>query len=399
MVFRLIKDLALFLLIFGIINDDFVVDKVAGENALKAIFAFFLLTSAKDIFLAFLSPKNRVMKFFYFMMFLFAIVVFFNVLTGVITLTKAIFVLLPIVTIFVFVSYYENFEKLLYFLWASTIVSSIILVFSEPISQWTFRRTGGTGDPNEFATHVLVATAVTIYLFYKNRNYLFLIPSMGLFAYALLYAGSKSAFLTLAFLTFFAIVVKFRFLIRKLFSIQAIVAILILSVGFFALNVSEMAAIKGMQERAKSSGTAQTRFVSWNAGIRMTRDNFLTGVGAEQYEKHAREYATDFIAEGSFAPHNFLIKMIAENGIFPFMALLSFLIVLFTYRFSEIMHSDYFWIYLAALSTVLMGLTLSMTYEKYFWLFLGLLSHAGLALWRGETETEEVEYEDYAYSS
>ena len=400
MVFRLIKNLALFLLIFGIINDDFVVDKIAGENALKAIFAFFLLVYARDILLAFLSPKNRVLKFFYFFIIVFALVMFVNVLMEVITLMQAIFVLLPIITIFVFVSYYENFEKLLYFIWASTVVSSIILAFSEPLTQWTFRRTGGTGDPNEFATHVLAAIAITVYLFYKNRNYLFLLPSLGLFSYALLYAGSKSAFLTLMFLSVFAVIVKFRFLLKKLFSLQVIVGIIILSVGFFVFNVSEMTAVKGMEERAKSSGTAKTRFVSWNAGVRMSRDNFLTGVGAEQYEKHAREYATDFIAEGSFAPHNFLIKMIGENGVFPFLALIAFLVVLFTYRFSEIMHSDYFWIYLAALSTILMGLTLSMTYEKYFWLFLGLLSHAGLVLWSGEEEEiEEVEYENHAYTA
>ncbi len=393
--FRLIKDISLFLLVFGIINDDFVVDKVAGANALKAIFAFFLLVNAKDIFLAFVSPKNLVMKLFYLFISVFSIIVFVNVMTEVITLTQGLFVLIPVLSIFVFVSYYDDFEKLLYFIWFSTIVSSIILVFSEPITQWTFRRTGGTGDPNEFAAHILVAIAITIYLFYKNSRYLFLFPSLTLYAYALLYAGSKSSFLTLAFLIVFAVVVKFRFLLRKLFSLRVLLGIVIAGVLLATLDISQWTAVKGLEQRAKSSGTAKTRFVSWNAGVRMTRDNFLTGVGAEQYEKHAREYATDFIAEGSFAPHNFLIKMIAENGILPFLALLLFLAALFMADFRKIMYSDYFWNYIAVLSTVLMGLTLSMTYEKYFWLFLGLLSHVHLALWY--EEQEEVDDEDHAY--
>ena len=393
--FRLIKDISLFLLVFAVINDDFVVDKVAGENALKAVFAFFLLVNAKDIFLAFVSPKNLVMKLFYLFISVFAIIVFVNVMTEVITLTQGLFVLIPVLTIFLFVSYYDDFEKLLYFIWFSTIVSSIILAFSEPITQWTFRRTGGTGDPNEFATHILVAIAITIYLFYKNGRYLFLFPSLALYAYALLYAGSKSSFLTLAFLIVFAIVVKFRFLLRKLFSLRVLLGIVIAGVVLASLDISQWTAVKGLEQRAKSSGTAKTRFVSWNAGVRMTRDNFLTGVGAEQYEKHAREYATDFIAEGSFAPHNFLIKMIAENGILPFLALIIFLAALFMADFRKIMYSDYFWIYIAALSTVLMGLTLSMTYEKYFWLFLGLLSHVHLALWY--EEQEETDDEDHAY--
>ncbi len=396
MIFRWIKDLALFLLVFGMINDDFVVDKVAGEYALKAILGFFLLVYAGDIFAALLSPKNIVMKFFYLFVSVFGAILLINVMLEVITLTQALFVIVPIITIFVFVSYYSAFEKLLYFIWTSSVVSSIILVFSEPISEWTFRRTGGTGDPNEFSVHILVAIAITIYLFYKNRNHFFLWPSLGLFAYALLYAGSKSAFLTLAFLIAFAVIVKFGFLLRQLFSLKAILAILIIGFGLYMLDITQSTAVKGLEERAQSSGTAQTRFVSWNAGIRMARDNFFTGVGAEQYEKHAREYATDFIAEGSFAPHNFLVKMVAENGIFPFLALVAFLIALFTYRVKVILQSDYFWIYIAALSTVLMGLTLSMTYEKYFWLFLGLLSHVTLSVWMEEEEGGELD-EDHAY--
>ncbi len=394
MLFRFIRDLALFLLVFGIINDDFVVDKLAGENALKIILGFFLVVYAKDIIVAMLSPKNSVMKFFYLLVFVFGAVSLLNVLFEVITLTQALFVMIPMLTIFVFVSYYDSFEKLLYFVWASVVVSSIILVFSEPISQWTFRRTGGTGDPNEFSSHILVAMAITVYLFYKNRNHFFLWPSLGLFSYALLYAGSKSAFLTLAFLVTFSILVKFRFLLRQLFSLKAIVAILVIGFGLYMLDITQSTAVQGLEERAQSSGTAKTRFVSWNAGIRMARDNFFTGVGAEQYEKHAREYATDFIAEGSFAPHNFLIKMLGENGIFPFLALLAFLFVLFTYKIKTILYSDYFWIYIAALSTILMGLTLSMTYEKYFWLFLGLLSHVTLVVW---SEEEGESDEDHAY--
>ncbi len=400
MLFRFIKDLALFLLVFGIINDDFVVDKVAGENALKIILGFFLLVYAKDIIVAMLSPKNIVLKFFYLFVFIFGVVLLINVLLGIITFTQALFVLVPIITIFVFVSYYESFEKLLYFIWASVVVSSVILAFSEPLTQWTFRRTGGTGDPNEFSTHVLVAMAITVYLFYKNRSHFFLWPSLGLFSYALLYAGSKSAFLTLAFLIAFSIMVKFRFLLRQLFSLKALLAVLVIGFGLYTLDITQSTAVKGLEQRAQSSGTAKTRFVSWNAGIRMARDNFFTGIGAEQYEKHAREYATDFIAEGSFAPHNFLIKMLAENGIFPFLALIAFLFVLFTYRARTILYSDYFWIYIAALSTILMGLTLSMTYEKYFWLFLGLLSHVTLVVWLEEKEEEEgASDEDYAYTA
>ncbi len=314
---------------------------------------------------------------------------------GLVAFNKALMVLIPVVVTFVYVTYYDSFEKLLYFIWLSMIFSAIIAVFSDPLTQWTFRKTGGTGDPNEFAAQLLVAIGITIYLFMKNRNHLFLWSSLLLFSYTLVYAGSKSSFLTLGILIIFTMLTKFSALLRKMFSFKVFVVLLILAGGLSYFDVMQSTAVKGIEKRAQSSGTAKTRFVSWNAGIRMSEDNFLTGVGVENYEKNVKRYATDFIAEGSYAPHNFLIKIIAESGIFPFIAMLLFLIVLFTSEYKSIVTSEYFWIYLSALSVVLMGLTLSMSYEKYFWLFLGLLSHVNLLFWMRHQEEFRIENNAY----
>jgi len=395
---NLLKNVSLFLLIFGVINDDFVVDRVAGENALKAIFAFFLLTHGNEILKAFMKPKNTAMKFFYLFFFTLVAVAFIDVIFGYVELMKAIFVLLPIVVVFLYVSYVDDFEKLLYFLWLSIVFSAILAVFSDPLTPWTFRKTGGTGDPNEFAAHLLAGMFITIYLYLKNKNLFFILGSMPLFFYTLLYAGSKSSFLTLAALTVLILFTKFSDFLKKMFSFKSLLVLLVLGIGLSYFNVTRITAVKGLQERAQSAGTAKTRFVSWNAGVRMAQDNILTGVGIEQYEKNVKGYATDFIAKGSYAPHNFLIKVLGEVGFFPFITLILFLIVLFYTDYRKIAQSDYFWIYIAAASVVLMGLTLSMSYEKYFWLFLGLLSHVKLVLFVEEIEEEEEYlYEDNAY--
>ncbi len=395
MIINVLKSIALFLLIFGVINDDFVVDRVAGENALKIIFMFFFLVNAKELLQDILKPKNSTMKLFYLFFFILAIITFADVMLGLVAFNKALMVLIPVVVTFVYVTYYDSFEKLLYFIWLSMIFSAIIAVFSDPLTQWTFRKTGGTGDPNEFAAQLLVAIGITIYLFMKNRNHLFLWSSLLLFSYTLVYAGSKSSFLTLGILIIFTMLTKFSALLRKMFSFKVFVVLLILAGGLSYFDVMQSTAVKGIEKRAQSSGTAKTRFVSWNAGIRMSEDNFLTGVGVENYEKNVKRYATDFIAEGSYAPHNFLIKIIAESGIFPFIAMLLFLIVLFTSEYKSIVTSEYFWIYLSALSVVLMGLTLSMSYEKYFWLFLGLLSHVNLLFWMRHQEEFRIENNAY----
>ncbi len=392
---NLLKNVSLFLLVFSLINDDFLVDRVAGENALKIIFIFFLLMHGKEIIQAFLQPKNSTIKFFYLFFFTLSAIAFIDVILGYVTLLQAMLVLVAIIVVYIFVSYYESFDKLLYFVWISVVVSAILAVFSDPLTPWTFRKTGGTGDPNEFAAHLLATMAITIYLYTKNKNLLFLIASMLLFSYTLLYAGSKSSFLTLGALIVFILLTKFSDLLKKAFSFKALLFIGIVTASLSYFNISQMTAVKGLEERAQSAGTAKTRFVSWNAGIRMAEDNFLTGVGIEQYEKHVKRYATDFIAEGSYAPHNFLVKILGEDGFFPFLMMIIFLIVLFGSKYKKIIQSDYFWIYIASLSVVLMGLTLSMSYEKYFWFFLGLLSHINLVLFI-EEQKENI-YENNAY--
>ena len=163
----LLKNIALFLLVFALINDNFVV-AYAGGNALKVIFAFFILVHAKDLMYDFFKPKNITVKFFYLFIFIITLIAFTDIFLGYVTLLQALFVIVGMVVIFEYTTYIDSFDKLLYFIWISMIFSAILAVFSDPITPWTFRKTGGTGDPNEFATQLLATMAITIYLFTKK---------------------------------------------------------------------------------------------------------------------------------------------------------------------------------------------------------------------------------------
>ncbi|MCH9812837.1 MAG: O-antigen ligase family protein [Epsilonproteobacteria bacterium] len=391
---RLIKDFTLFLLIFSFINDNFLVE-LGGEMILKAIFGLFIIVNIDDIVRAFVRPANKVMKSFFVFIAIMAIVM---LITKVFffhsTLTAGLLVLVPMTLVFAYFSYYQNFERLLYFIWISVVVSAIISLFNDPVSQWTFRRSGGTMDPNEFSAHLLGAIGITVYLFYKNKNILFLSGSMALFGYTLLYAGSKSAMLTLALLGLYAIFVKFGFIMRKVFSFKGLIAFALVVVVAIQFDFSKVEAVTGMQERAQAHGTADTRYVSWQAGWRMAQDNFLIGVGFDVYEDYARGYATDFIADGSLAPHNIFVKLLAEAGIFSFAAFIAFLYFLFSTKYLQVLQGQYFWISLVAFSNILMGLTLSSTYEKYFWMFLALLANVVIILYKNQREenSEDTSY-------
>ncbi len=394
--FRAIKDFTLLLLIFSFINDNFMVE-IAGEASLKIVFALFILVNIIDIAQAFTKLSNRVMtSFLIFITIMTVVMLISTIFYSGAPLSKGFMVILPMTVVFVYISYYENFDRLLYFIWLSVIISAVISLFNEPATQWTFRRSGGTTDPNEFSTHLLTAMAITVYLFYKNKNFLFLFGSIILFSYTLLYAGSKSAMLTLAVMIVYAIYVKFNFLIKKIFSFKGLIAFIIIAIIALQIDFGKMEAIAGMQERAQAQGTADTRFVSWEAGLRMAEDNFLFGVGFDVYEDYARGYALDFIADGSLAPHNIFVKLIAETGIFAFASFILFLYLLFSTKYREIISGEYYWIHLAAFSNILMGLTLSSTYEKYFWMSLALLSHVIIILYQ---QKNEVESENTPYST
>ncbi len=392
---RLVKDFTLLLLIFSFINDNLVVE-MAGGNSLKAIFGLFVLVNITDIVISFTKGSNRVITTFFIFIAVMTVLMLVSVMTYEnTTLSAGLMVVVSILIVFMYIAYYDDLDKLLYFIWFAVIVSATVSLFNDPVNQWTFRRSGGTMDPNEFSAHLLMAISITVYLFYKNKNYIFLLGSLGLFIYTLLFAGSKSAMLTLAVLVLFSIYKKFGFLLKNIFSFKGFVALAIIIAISTQVNFSSISAISGMQERAQSQGTANQRFISWDAGIRMAEDNFLIGVGFDVYEDIVGRYATDFLAEGSHAPHNIFIKLIAEAGIFSFIAFVIFLYYLFSTYYKEITKSQYFWIYLAASSNILIGLTLSSTYEKYFWLALALLANITLLYKR----QKEQEVEDSPYIS
>ncbi len=378
---NIIKDISMFLFIFGIYNDNLSVD-IVGGSLFKIMLLQFLIIHAKDIYIAFSMPKNKVVKSF---------LIYFTILFSVILLTEILYfhnillkslpLFITIVVIYVYFSYYQNLEKVLYMIWAVMIIGAIYSLFAPTITPWTFRRSGGTADPNEFAMQLLTAMCFTIYLYTKNKNILFLLGSLGLFFYSLLFAGSKSAILVLAILTLYAIIVKFDFVVKKILSLKGLIGIIIVIGVLFSYNFSNIEAISGMEERAHSTGTMHQRFMAWKAGAEMIRDNFLLGTGFDSFAKSSAPYLDKYLAQyDGLAAHNIFVKLLGETGIFPFIAFIVALVYLLKTKFTEILRSDYFWLSLSVYATLLMGMTLSLIYNKFFWFPLAFLTYAILDL-------------------
>jgi hypothetical protein len=363
--------------------NDTLAEEYAGGFVIKGAFGLFVLTHAMELYDMFFRAKNIVMKnFFFFILTITVITVLTYIFkSDLMYITDLLQVsalrIIVFIVIFTYVTYTKEFTKLLYMIWITMMVSSTIAFFSDPYEQYTFRRVGGTGNPNDFAAQILPIMFISIYLFKKNKSWIFLGTSLLFFLYTLIYAGSKSSFLILAMMLLFIFMVRFKQIIGFLGTTKGIVS-LVLFVSLIVgggVYLQQDEAVKGLQERSKKTGTMQQRFIIWNAGAEMIRDNFFLGVGFAQFPKVSGSYIKDYLPPEALPSHNNFIKVFAENGVFTFLAFMILIISLFTSKAREIFHSDYFWIYVGSLSAVLMGLTIPSLHHKDFWFSIALLSH------------------------
>ena len=377
-----IKNFSLFLFVFVAFNDT-VAEEYIGNFVIKGAFALFVVTHSLDLYAMMFNVKTYVMKNFYLFMLTITTISLVTYLfkSDMMYMTDMLEVsflrIISFFVIFIYVTYTKEFTKLLYMIWISLIVSSTIAAFSDPYEQWTFRRVGGTGNPNDFAAQLLPAMFITYYLFKKNHSWIFLIGSNLFFLYTLVYAGSKSSFLFLALLLAIAFVVRFKAILEFLTTTKGFISlvmtvIIVISAGVY---IQQDEAVKGMQERSKKSGTMQQRFIIWAAGAEMIRDNFFLGVGFAQFPKISGSYIKEYLPPEALPSHNNFVKIFAESGVFTFVMFLSFIFALFMSQVRAIFSTDYFWIYLATLSAVMMSMTIPSLHHKDFWISIALLSH------------------------
>lgn len=395
--FNIISSSVVFIFVFSIYNDNFTVDYL-GANSLKAIFLVFILFNIYRITRNLMDRdliKDLIPFLVYFLLTFF--VMLMNPPTGEEQGAKLFENIMLLASMLFIILFFINYDlmKTLYFIWGALIVSAIVAFFNSPISRWTFRKTGGTGDPNEFASQMVSLLFISIFLFRKNKNIYFIIISVIAIGYSILYAGSMSSFIVLFLLGVFLLI---RFLslsfVKSLIITSVVTVSLITGMIIFQEQIESVEVINNLLGRTEETGTAYTRFHSWSAGLRMVADHPLLGVGMRQYGAYSPKYSTVFLAEDSVAPHNILIEIISETGVLVFFAFLLFLFNLLSKYFGTIVHSDYFWLYLAVVAYLLMGLTIGITYNKFFWLTIAVLMrvHSELTFAREHVLDSEFAY-------
>ncbi|MFV0141774.1 O-antigen ligase family protein [Empedobacter falsenii] len=366
------RDISILLLIISIINDTFL-SITFGRPVLLIIYLFFIICNYKIIFLY----KN--LRVSYLIMSLF----FFVILSLIFNLSRYNEINFFNAVNLIFINYcifkcftYLSINKSLQYLILSLLISiSLQFFYNEPLTEYTFRVSGGTGDPNEFSTQVLYSLAIfPLIQFNKLKGvwnkiiyYLYYIIAV----LSILKAGSTTAGLILTIITLFNIYK----LIKHNIKYTIIFSILIFILIFFVSNyLNEIDIVRDYLDRASSNdGGMNSRLGIWKVAESIITDNIFFGVGPTNFPIYSEIYSHYTLAEGSRAAHNIFILLFAESGIISILLLLFIIVNFFINTFKEKLNERYLF---SIMIVFLMGLSLTMFYEKYFWFFIGIMVNA-----------------------
>jgi len=308
--------------------------------------------------------------FFLFITTLFVIFLFQTILGQQTDFLKSLFKFLSALIVIIFFSRY-SLKKILYFIWVTMMASVVICYFNDSLSPWSFRTSGGTGDPNEFAAQLLAFMFISIYLYKKDKSLIFIGMTILFFLFGLFNAGSKSAFVMLAAVLLF---VSIKFLIynyKSIFDYKFFLLFSLLLGATIQVDFTKIEAVQNMLERAKNNKTAQYRMDSWIAGGHMIEAHPLIGVGIGEFANNTNKYAEVYVH--SPAPHNIYIQLLAETGFIVFFTFMIFITRLVVQNFKAFIYDDELWIFFAFVSLLFMGMTLGFGFDRYFLLFIAIM--------------------------
>lgn len=365
----LFRNVVNFLYIFSIVNDNFMVEHF-GPLSLKIMFVIFFVANFMALFR--FNYKTKVNKCFIVLIGMLALSYVFN-LRNYNDIQQPLLSILSMLMIFVVASTYRNPKILLKFFLISVFFSSLLCINSDTtLTEYTFRKTGGTGDPNEFSTMLLVSIGYLIGRFRSHSSVIYkLIQIMAVIVYliALFMAGSKSAMLVLAILAliYFILLLKKRSFKSKVkITLSYIVMFSMLAFILWNLN-PEM--IVNVLDRFEDNSSAGERFISWAAGFQMWMKSPLVGIGPQNYVNMiAQNYS--YIAEASRAAHSIYVQSLVEVGLLGFIPFIVFITYLIKNSIRGFLQIEFI---LGLLCILVMGATLASFYEKYVWLYLGII--------------------------
>ena len=262
---------------------------------------------------------------------------------------------------------------LITFFLISVFVSSLICITSDTtLTEYTFRKTGGTGDPNEFSMMLLISIGYLVGKWRLHSSFMYKIVhifAVLVYFVALFMAGSKSAMLVLIVLAG-----AYYILLLRKWTLKSMIKNTLIYVALFTLLVVVLwnlnrGMILNVFERFEDNSSAGERLLSWSYGLKLWLNYPLFGVGPQNYV-HMIEQNYPYIAEASRAAHSIYIQSFVETGVFGFSSFLVFIYLSIRNAYRKVLPVEYS---LGLICILVMGFTLAAFYEKYVWLYFGII--------------------------
>lgn len=361
---KFISKILIFILVFQTFNDTWFVE-IFGENVLKVVISVFVISHIKYIFEAGKVKGIKLILLFCLAMILSSMMNFYRLES----FSKSYFAPIIVFIYFSVFSQYKNIKWLIFTILFSALFSALYcLIRDDVLTEYTFRKTGGMGDPNEFSTTILFSLGVLWALFISRKKNIILVLIISfVFLMSLLAAGSKTA--TLVVFIYLFIILKelisnLSLLVRIRYILISLSSLILVSYVFFMTNEN---VIYLLLDRFDSSRTSNLRFVNWDNGLSLYFENWFFGLGTNNYAYVMRQRY--FLAEGAYETHNMYLKVLYELSFFGF---IPFLLIIKRQIIEVVKSKREHVVVLTSLSFLLMGMSLSLSYEKYVWLIIGL---------------------------
>lgn len=242
-------------------------------------------------------------------------------------------------------------------------------------------------DANTFAAIIGIGMLLVILIIRPNfKKYKVLIPyGIGiLFIYGLVIGASRTAVVAMSMALFVYLLLN-RNRLKNLANILIIFLLLstVLIVGLQKGLIRQWTLNRIESTTSYEETTLSGRFWIWSVGCKMINDNFIIGVGLDNFNATFNKYT----GEG-WGPHNTYISIFAETGVVGFLILMWFIGGL-TYVVIRTDSENKVSVLCILTFVAIVSLTLTNQYSKFFWVSIALayslLNYTQLDLkaWRG----------------
>lgn len=278
----------------------------------------------------------------------------------------------------------------------------------------TNRASGPIGDPNRYAQNMLLLLPLAAFMLLQIRQKrtvkIVAAITVGLIFSGILLTYSRGAFLTLVFLGFALMILKYIKIKQTLIGLLVVVILVaVVSPGYFVRMQSILGVEAFISETTVSKPDAVTRgrLTEMMAAFNAFLDHPIVGVGPRHYSKY---YSIEYMDDPSIAlrqinksrrAHTLYSELAAETGILGFSVFMAiiFMVLLRLQRARQYWRNvrpEYAHLATACMLSILSYMStaifLHFSFQRYFWLFLAL---AGVCIHILETAKMENSRQNY----